>query len=198
MNASHLYLLAPALAFAGSLASAAAASAAPLLDPSGVWLTEDGRARIRTEKCGTKQDRVCGYVVWLKSTTTDEGKPLVDVSNPDPKKRSRPSLGLQIMLGLAPNLDDARYEGKIYNAEDGKNYDVSIWLDGQNTLNVRGCLISFLCKTQSWTRMKDPAAGQLVGPTGSPTGPRAEPEWATASNEAADATRKASAATARP
>ena len=198
MNAFYLYRLAPALVFAGSLASAGASWAAPLLDPSGVWLTEDGRARIRTEKCGAKLDRVCGYVVWMKTTTTDDGKPLLDVSNPDPKKRARPSLGLQLMMGLTPNAEDARYEGKIYNAEDGKSYDISIWLDGQNTLNVRGCLISFLCKTQSWTRTKEPAPGQLVGPTGSPTGPRPEPEWATASNEAADATRKASATSARP
>lgn len=197
MSVLHSTRIAAALSLVGLLGSAATALAAAPLDPSGVWLTEDGRARIRTEKCGVKQDRICGYVVWMKTMTSDDGKPLLDISNPDPKKRTRPSLGLQLIMGLTPN-DEARYEGKIYNAEDGKSYDISIWLEGQNTLNVRGCLISFLCKTQSWTRTKEPAVGQLVGPTGSPTGPRADPEWATASTEAGDGTRKSSAAASRP
>src|SRR3954467_2106493 len=40
------------------------AQSAPAQDPSGTWLTEDGRARIRVEKCGPDQNHLCGYVVW--------------------------------------------------------------------------------------------------------------------------------------
>lgn len=187
-----------ALSFAGLLASATGSSAATPLDPSGVWLTEDGRARIRVEKCGTKQDRICGFVVWLKATKTEDGKPLIDLRNPDPKKRGRAALGHQLMMGLAPG-EESRYEGKIYNSEDGKLYDISIWLEGQNTLNVRGCLIAFLCKTQAWTRTRDAAPGQLVGATGTPTGPRPDPEWVTAYHDASGSeAKKSSASATRP
>ncbi len=43
-------ILIPTLA--ASLLSAGVAAAAPAGDPSGTWLTEDGRAKIKIEKCG--------------------------------------------------------------------------------------------------------------------------------------------------
>lgn len=153
-----------------------AAHAAPAIDPSGTWLTEDGRARIRVEKCGPAEDRLCGYVVWLKSPTTDDGQPRVDLKNPDPSKRTRPSLGHQLLLGLTKNAE-GRYEGKVYNSEEGKNYDVSVWSEEPAKLNIRGCLVVVLCGTQTWSRTTDVLPGQLAGATGSPGGPRPDPEW---------------------
>ncbi|ACL59831.1 DUF2147 domain-containing protein [Methylobacterium nodulans] len=145
-------------------------------DPSGVWLTEDGRARIRIEKCLTRNDRICGYVVWLKTPLDDKGQPRVDFKNTDPKKRTRPSLGHQLIMGLKPNAEN-HYEGQIYNSEDGKFYDVSIWVDEPRELSVRGCLLGFLCGSQTWTRTTDTLPGQLTGPTNGPGGPRPDPEW---------------------
>ncbi|ACA19274.1 conserved hypothetical proteinn [Methylobacterium sp. 4-46] len=145
-------------------------------DPSGVWLTEDGRARIRVEKCLTRSDRVCGYVVWLKTPLNDQGQPRIDFKNTDPKKRNRPSLGHQLIMGLKPNADD-HYEGQIYNSEDGKNYDVAIWVDDPSELTVRGCLLGFLCGSQTWKKTADVAPGQLTGPTNGAGGPRADAEW---------------------
>jgi uncharacterized protein (DUF2147 family) len=153
------------------------AHSAPPLDPSGTWLTEDGRARIRVEKCGPAQDRVCGYVVWLKSPLTDDGQPRVDLKNPDTSKRGRLSLGHQILLGLTPN-SEGQFEGKVYNSEDGKTYDVSVWSDNSASLKIRGCLVLVLCGTQTWTRTTDVLPGQLAGATGSAGGPRPDPEWA--------------------
>jgi uncharacterized protein (DUF2147 family) len=146
-------------------------------DPSGVWLTEDGRARIRIEKCLTRSDRVCGYVVWLKTPLDDKGQPRVDFKNTDAKKRSRPSLGHQLIMGLKPNADD-HYEGQIYNSEDGKLYDVSIWTDEPNELSVRGCLLGFLCGSQTWSRKTDVLPGQMTAATNAPGGPRPDAEWA--------------------
>jgi uncharacterized protein (DUF2147 family) len=162
------------------------AQSAPARDPSGTWLTEDGRARIRVEKCGPDQDRLCGYVVWLKSPLTDDGKPRVDLKNPDPSKRGRPSLGHQILLGLTPNAE-GRYEGKVYNSEEGKNYDVSVWSEEPAKLNIRGCLVVVLCGTQIWTRTTDVLPGQLAAATGAPGGPRPDPEWASKSASPAPA-----------
>lgn len=171
------------LAILALSALAGAAQAATPADPSGTYLTEDGRARVRLEKCGTAGDRLCGYVVWLKVPLNDKGEPRIDFKNPDPKKQARPSLGHQLIMGLKPNAD-AHYEGRIYNSEDGKSYDVTIWTDAPGELTVRGCLIAFLCKSQTWTKVTDLAPGQLPGPTNGPNGPRSDPEYAPAAGGA--------------
>ncbi|WP_375462190.1 DUF2147 domain-containing protein [uncultured Enterovirga sp.] len=176
--------LSAALALLGTALPLAIAVAAPK-DPSGVWLTEDKRARVRVEKCGSAQDRLCGYIVWLKPDTKSDRKgPLLDVNNPDPKKAKRPVVGHQLILGLKAN-DDDQYEGSIYNADDGKTYDVTIWLEKPGDLKVKGCLIGFLCSTQSWTVATGKVPGQLEAPTGAPDGPRPDPEWATKATPAA-------------
>lgn len=173
-------------------ALAGAAHAATPADPSGTYLVEDGRARVRLEKCGSAFDRLCGYVVWLKVPLNDKGEPRVDFRNPDPKKQSRASLGHQLILGLKPNAD-ARYEGKIYNSEDGKSYDVTIWTDTPGELTVRGCLIAFLCKSQTWNKVGDLAPGQLAGATNAPNGPRSDPEFASPKAAAAKPSARAGA-----
>jgi uncharacterized protein (DUF2147 family) len=155
-------------------ALAGSAQAAAPADPSGTYLTEDGRARIRVEKCAG--ERLCGFVVWLKTPLNDKGEPRVDFRNPDPKKQARASLGHQLIMGLKPNAD-ARYEGKIYNSEDGKSYDVTIWTETPGELTVRGCLVAFLCKSQTWNRVSDVLPGQLTGPTNTANGPRTDPEY---------------------
>ena len=168
------------LSMAFGFLAAASAVAAPARDPSGTWLTEDERARIRVEKCGPSQDNLCGFVVWMKAPEGDEAGSKRDSKNPDPKKRNRPVLGHQLMLGLTAN-EDGRYVGKIYNNEDGKSYDVTVWSEQPGTLNVKGCLVAFLCSTQIWTRTNSVLPGQLAGATGTPTGPTPDPEWASKS-----------------
>ncbi|GJD75929.1 hypothetical protein CFIICLFH_4176 [Methylobacterium goesingense] len=170
--------LVPLAGLAAALLPGLALAAAPN-DASGTWLTEDGRARIRTEKCGPQNTNLCGYVVWLKVPLNDKGQPRVDFKNPDPKKQARPSLGLQLIMGLKPQ-PDGHYGGKIYNADEGKFYDVTMWSDQPSELSVRGCLLGFLCGSQTWNRVNDVVPGQLTGPTNGPGGPRADAEWAPA------------------
>ena len=155
-----------------------AAEASPN-DPTGTWLTQDGKARIRVEKCGADRQRVCGYVVWMATPTDAGGELKRDTSNPDSSKRGRTTLGHQLISGFQPNADD-HYEGKIYNSENGKSYDANLWSDKPGELKLKGCLVAFLCSTQSWTRVSDVAAGQLAGATGAAGGPQPDPEWATA------------------
>ena len=151
--------------------------AANLTEPSGTWLTEDGRARVRVEHCGAAPDRICGYIVWMKETVDAKGQPYRDRFNPDPAKRSRMLLGHQMLLGLKP-ATEGRFTGDVYNAEDGKTYGVAIWRDGANHLAVKGCLLGLFCSTQSWALTTDAAPGQLLGLTGDVTGPAADAEWA--------------------
>lgn len=146
-------------------------------EPFGTWQTEDGRARVRTERCGSDAARLCGFVVWGKEPLDETGKPKVDRYNPNPAKQGRPQLGHQLLSGLKQNAE-GRFEGKIYNADNGKSYDVTIWSDQPSVLNVKGCMLAVFCGSQAWSRVADVAPGQLQGSTDAPGGPRSDPEWA--------------------
>ena len=153
-------------------------NAASVADPSGSWLTEDGRASVRVERCGVSLEQICGYVVWMKEPADANGQPLKDQNNPDPAKRSRSLLGHQLIMGLRPAAE-GRFDGQIYNAENGKSYEISLRRDARD-LKVKGCMLSILCASQTWTQTTNALPGQLVGMTGDPTGPRADKEWAQA------------------
>ena len=58
---------------------------------------------------------------------------------------------------------------------------------------MRGCLIAFLCKSQTWNKVTDLAPGQLPGPTNGPNGPRSDPEYAGAAKPTAKAAPKPAA-----
>jgi uncharacterized protein (DUF2147 family) len=152
-------------------------AAAGTPDPTGTWLTEDGRARIRIEYCGPSLQQVCGYVVWMKTATDAQGQPARDASNPDPAKRVRLLLGHQLILGLKP-APDGRFAGQIYDAESGKLHAISLWRATPDRLSIRGCMLGLLCAMQTWKQTTDVMPGQLVGMTGDPNGPRADREWA--------------------
>jgi uncharacterized protein (DUF2147 family) len=153
--------------------------AATPIDPSGTFLTEDGRARARIERCGAAAERICGFIVWMREPADAKGQPVRDRLNPDPARRARPLLGHQFILGLKP-AGDGRFAGEIYNAEDGRTYGATIWRETADRLKVKGCLLGMFCSTQSWTRTTDALPGQLLGMTGDTTGPTADPEWAAA------------------
>lgn len=142
-----------ALASAFLLAGLAGASADAAKDPSGTWLTGDGRAKIRIDRCGPAQAHICGKVVWLKVPNTDDGAPRTDLKNPDPKKRSRPVIGIQLLDGLKP--EEAKFSGDIYNIDEGKVYQVSLERESGSELSVSGCLLKILCGSQTWTRVPD-------------------------------------------
>ncbi len=92
-------------------------------------------------------------MVWLKTPLNDQGQPRTDIKNPDPKKRSRPVIGLTLMDGLKP--EDGAYKGQIYNAEEGKIYDVSVSRESASELAISGCMLKILCGSQTWTKAPD-------------------------------------------
>lgn len=128
------------------MSSANRGEAANPTDPSGTWLVEDGRARIRLERCGPARERICGFIVWMKNPVDARGEPYRDRQNPDPDKRTRALLGHQLLMGLQAT-PDGRFAGNIYNAEDGKFYSVSLWRDQSDKLKLKGCLIGLFCQT---------------------------------------------------
>ena len=134
-----------AVAIGLSLASSAAMAA----DPAGTWLSEDGGTKVHIANCGGK---LCGTVVWLnRPTDPSTGKPKTDSLNPDPGKRGRPLLGLQVVHGLMSNGPDT-WSGQIYNADDGKTYQAHVMVVSNSAMKVEGCVLTVLCKGQTWTR----------------------------------------------
>lgn len=108
--------------------------------PIGEWITEKGEGRIRIEECGPN---LCGYVATAKPNETD-------AKNPNPALRSRPMLGLPILINMKPTKPN-RWDGKIYNTRDGATYTSHMAIRNPNTLRVEGCLMMF-CGGQNWTR----------------------------------------------
>ncbi len=135
---------------AASLCAAAPALAA---DPAGKWLTKDANATVSIARCG---DALCGTIVALKEPNDPAtGKPKTDKNNPDAAKSGRPLIGVQIVYDMKPNGSPDAWDGKVYNAEDGKTYTGSITLTGANSLDLKGCALGgLICKTQNWTRTK--------------------------------------------
>ena len=143
--------------FASAAILALATGGALAADSSvvGDWLVKDGYANIRIDNCNGK---MWGIVVWEKVTggTDDE--------NPDPAKKKRLTLGMPILLGLVPK-EAGKWQGEIYNSQNGKMYNANISLADENTLDLEGCLFpNFMCLTQKWTRVKTPPPNMLPLP----------------------------------
>jgi len=138
---------------AAVLVSSSALAAAPALaaDPFGTWLTEDKKAQVRIENCG---GALCGKIVWLKEPIDpDTSKPKTDKKNVDAAKQSRPLLGVPIVLGMKPSGTANKWDGQVYNAEDGNTYSGSFTLTGASTADLKGCVMGgLICKTAVWTR----------------------------------------------
>ena len=137
------------VAIAVALPAAPSARAQGAGEPTGVWLTQAGDARVKVSKCG---GGLCGVIVGLKEPIDPAtGKPQVDDKNPTPGLRKRPMIGLPLFSGMQP-VAAGKWSGQIYNADDGGTYASSISVAGPDTLRVEGC-VGALCGGETWTRV---------------------------------------------
>ena len=119
-------------------------------NPTGIWLTQAGDAKVRVNKCS---GGICGVVVWLKDPINPAtGKPQVDDKNPNPALAKRPMIGLRLFSGMHPSGPN-KWSGQIYNADDGGSYASSVSVAGADTLRVEGC-VGALCGGETWTRTR--------------------------------------------
>ena len=138
------------IAFVALLAALTLPGAAVAAEPTGTWLTEGGKSRVRIVRCVSA---LCGTIVWLKEPNDpDTGKPKTDFRNQDTSKRSRAMIGVPIVLGMQPGGSSDKWTGEVYNPEDGKTYSGSVTMTGANELSLAGCVLAVLCKSQTWTR----------------------------------------------
>lgn len=118
-------------------------------DPAGVWINQQRDTKIRVSRCG---ETICGNVAWLGKPTDAQGQPKTDRLNPDPASKTRRLIGLPVLIGMKANGPD-KWQGRIYNADDGNTYVSYVSLANANTLNVQGCVLGgVLCKSMTWVR----------------------------------------------
>jgi uncharacterized protein (DUF2147 family) len=126
---------------------------------TGTWKTADGRALIEMYYCGAK---ICGRVAWLREPCfpADDregmaGTPRTDRYNPDPEKRNRRVIGLQIMEGFTRNGYNRWDHGTIYDADTGRTYRSRLTLVDPNRLELHGYIgIPLFGRSSIWTRQK--------------------------------------------
>ena len=91
--------------------------------------------------------------VLRKPLDPETNKPKLDKRNADPSKQSRPLIGIPIVLNMKPSATPQKWDGDVYNAEDGKTYSGSFTLTGASTAELKGCVLGgLICKAQTWTR----------------------------------------------
>jgi uncharacterized protein (DUF2147 family) len=139
-----------------------AAGSARAADPTGDWRVADGVANIRVAQCGAS---MWGVVAWEKQPG---GR---DSNNPDVSKRSRPTLGMPILLDMKKKPGAESWEGQVYNAKDGQTYSSSITPLDADHLEIRGCVLGFLCGGETWTRVAPPIASSPVNSMAKSTKP---------------------------
>src|SRR6202048_5619156 len=157
-------------------------------DPTGDWRVADGVANIRVAECNGS---MWGAVAWEKMPG---GR---DKNNPDASKQNRPTLGMPILIDMRKKAGVDQWEGQVYNAKDGQSYSSTIKPVGSDQLEIQGCMLGFLCRGETWTRVAGPipSSASIGMAKGQPKAPPA-PKTTGALNPAAK--RQAMAAATDP
>src|SRR5436190_1198027 len=132
-----------------ALLGAPVARSQTVVEPTGIWLTQAGDAKVRVSKCG---GGICGVIVWLKEPIDPAtGRPQVDDKNSNPALARRPMIGLPLFSGMRAT-GPGKWSGQIYNTDDGSTYASNVAVTGPDKLRVESCMGAF-CGGETWTRV---------------------------------------------
>lgn len=129
----------------------------------GEWITTNKDAIITMyygNERGEDPDKIYGKISWMEDPNDENGKPLLDIENPEESLRGRTLLGLTIIKNLEWEGDSDEWEwedGSAYDPESGNTYSFKASMDPlrPDILNCRGYLgFSLLGRTETWTRKK--------------------------------------------
>jgi uncharacterized protein (DUF2147 family) len=116
-------------AFAGICIAFVQMAGAEAADMDGVWLRDDGNARVRVAPCGEK---TCATNVWIRDTSKGEAP------------------GDQLVMSLKRS-SNTEFSGTAYDPKRGMSYSVDVTVANQ-TMKTKGCILArLLCKTVGWT-----------------------------------------------
>jgi uncharacterized protein (DUF2147 family) len=120
--------------------------------PQGIWLI-DGKVAVQIFDCSS---RLCGRIVWLRAPRDAAGDLHTDNKNPDLALRSRLVCGLTILEGLQASGPGRWKNGRFYNPEDGRWYNVTAELKSPDMMVARIYLgVPFLGETKVLRRIPD-------------------------------------------
>ena len=119
-------------------------------DILGKWINPSGEGQVLIYK---KENKYFGKLVWLKIPDRN-GKPKMDIHNPDKALQTQPELGLELLKDFTFNGEDVYEDGTIYDPKSGKTYSCKMTIKG-NSLKIRGYIgISLFGRTEVWTKVK--------------------------------------------
>ena len=115
-------------AFSALMLTAAASQAQQSADPSGVWLRDDGNARVRIAPCGRN---ICATNLWIRDTSKGE------------------EAGDRLIMSLQPKSPDT-LSGTAFDEKRERTYSITVQVS-DNALLTRGCILGgVLCKNVRW------------------------------------------------
>lgn len=102
----------------------------------GVWLSGNGKEKFEIYRKG---DQYFGKIIWT-SYNRLHGDSLKDLKNPDPEKRNRSIIGLEILSGFEYKGDGQYSSGRVYDPGSGNSYKCRIRVEG-DVAQVRGYIL---------------------------------------------------------
>ena len=113
---------------AAVLTAAAPTSAQQSADPTGVWLRDDGNARVQIAPCG---NNFCAVNLWIGDTSKGE------------------EAGDRLVMSLEAKSADT-LAGRAYDSKRERTYSITLKVSS-NSLVTRGCVLGgLLCRNVRW------------------------------------------------
>lgn len=98
-------------------------------DPSGIWMRDDGNARVEIAPCGND---ICATNLWVGDTSGGE------------------DAGDVLVMSLEPR-SEKQLAGTAYDRKRDRSYSITIDVQDEG-LVTRGCVLGgLLCRNVSWT-----------------------------------------------
>ncbi len=127
-------------------------------DILGKWKTANGKSIVQIYSDGKTY---FGKIIWLKDPIYPkgdqyEGKPKMDIHNPEKSKRNNELIGLKLLWGF--KFKNNRWiGGRIYDPENGKTYYCKIHLDKDNNLIIKGSIDKWgmIGRSTKWKRVSE-------------------------------------------
>jgi uncharacterized protein (DUF2147 family) len=133
-----------------ALLAAALAPGWSAVTPQGIWLI-DNKVAVQIFDCS---NLLCGRIVWLGTPRDAAGSLQLDKKNPDLALRPRLVCGLMILEGLQPAGPGRWKNGRFYNPDDGRQYNVTAELKSPDIIVARIYLgVPLLGKTKIMRRI---------------------------------------------
>ena len=117
----------------------------------GKWVNSTKEAHIEISKRASKY---YGKIVKLKEPNDAQGRPQMDIRNPNANLKGKPIVGLELLKDFV--YEDGKWiDGTVYDPKSGKTYSGTISMKENGQLSMRGFIgISLIGRSEIWTRIK--------------------------------------------